>query len=226
MKHLFVIILIYLLPAFGTAQSDSSSIEVRSFSSQQLKELKNDSDFQYDNLKEPAISWWQRFWVWFWWKVAQIMQTKSGRTTVWSVLVFIGLIVLVFAIFKIRKMNKAGMFVRSSNSGLDYTVGHEDIHQISFENAIADAIEKKNYRLAVRLLYLQTLKVLTDKQAIEWKLNKTNSDYVREVSAKPWQSIFSKLTYQFEFTWYGEASVTPERFEVLRQEFKQLHNLV
>jgi hypothetical protein len=223
---LFILMFGSAITCFAERDTTTTIIEVRSFSSAALDVLKKDQSFQYDNAKEPTMSLWDKFWGWFWWKVRELFETKRGRTTVWAVFIVLGALVLGYAVYKIRKMNRAGVFVRGNGSGLDYKVGHEDIHQISFNEAIEEAIGNKNFRLAVRLLYLQTLKTLADRNLIDWRINKTNSDYVKEVAEKPWQALFSKLTIQFEYAWYGETNVNADRFETLRQAFKQLHNQV
>ena len=205
-------------------QTDTTSVEIRSFNNSKLNDYKADKQFQYDKMHEPAIGLWDRFWMWVWWKVDQIMSTQAGRTTVWSVIIILGIAILAAFIYKVMKMNKAGLFVRSAGNRLDFTVGEENIHQIVFEEAIAKAVADKNFRLATRLLYLQSLKILSDKSLIAWRINKTNNDYVNEVKQRSWQSLFSDLTFQFEYIWYGEMQIEREKFENLHGEFKQLHN--
>jgi hypothetical protein len=206
--------------------ADTSAVQVRSINSGALQAYKKDPQFQYEKVVEPQLSLWDRFWRWFWWNVDQLLSTRSGKNTFWSILAIIGMAIISFFIYKVMQMNKAGLFVRSGNKGLDFSVGHEDIHQIAFDEEIRDAIDAGKYRLAVRLLYLQSLKILSDNNYIDWRINKTNLDYVREVAQKPWQSLFSQLTYQFEYVWYGETDIAKERFDNLHQSFKQLHNLL
>jgi uncharacterized protein YaaQ len=230
MQRLIVILaLIFaytVCPAQQSVRADTSAVQVRQVSGASTREYRNDPKFQYDKVIEPNPSLWDRFWSWFWWKVEQLLKTRSGRNTFWSVLILIGLSVLAFFIYKVMKMNRAGLFMRAGNTALDFTVGHEDIHQIAFDEEISDAINEGKYRLAVRLLYLQSLKKLSDNNYIDWRINKTNLDYVREVAQKPWQTLFSQLTYQFEYVWYGETDIARERFDDLHQSFKQLHNLL
>lgn len=226
MQRLIYILLLVLLPALSFAQvkqQDSARVEVRSFDDAAMNSMKQDADMQYDRMEEPKLSWWDRFWMWFWWQVNQMMKTREGRFTMWTTLIVLAVAGLAFAVYKIKAMNKAGLFASGGGSPIDFTVGHEDIHEIDFEGAIAKATDRKEYRLAVRLLYLQSLKTLADKNLIEWKINKTNNDYVREVRSQAWQPLFSGLTYQFEYSWYGEATVSYDKFVVIRNDFHQLH---
>ncbi len=228
MKFVFIFILFLFYCNYTIAQkqvqTDTSKIVVRSFDDNALQKFKKNRDFQYDRLVEPVKSIWERFWDWVWWQIAQIMRTKQGKTTVWTVLFVLGAAAIVFFVIKVMGMNKEGLFGRSSGSGLPYTATGEDINSISFDEAIKAAIDNRNFRLAIRLLYLQSLKHLSDKGYIEWQINKTNTDYISEVSGKPWQSLFKKLTYNFEYTWYGEMNVDDRDFQNLHVQFQQFNN--
>lgn len=228
MKNFSVIILFIVNCNFLIAQkqvpADTSNVVIRSFNYDELQEFKKDKDFQYHHLSEPPESLWDRFWNWIWWRVHEIMRTQSGRRTVWTILIAAGAAAIVFFIIKVMGMSSGGLFARVDESSLSYTTETEDINRISFDDAIKDAIENRNFRLATRLLYLQSLKKLADKGYIHWQLNKTNSDYIKEVTGKPWQSLFKKLTYSFEYTWYGEMNLANEEFQHLQVQFQQFNN--
>jgi hypothetical protein len=223
----FTFLLVFAFSALysqKSVQSDTSKIIERSFNTNSLQKIREDKDFQYDHYKEPPKSIWDRFWSWFWWKVDQIMRTRQGRTTVWTIIILLSITAIVFFILKVMGMNKVGLFGRTSNSGLPYNVSSDDINNISFDEAIDQAISERNFRLALRLLYLQSLKKLSDKGYIEWQINKTNSDYIIEVVNKPWHSLFKSLTRKFEYTWYGEMNIGKEDFENLQLQFQQFNN--
>lgn len=228
MRILFLIFFISFIYEFSIAQkqpvNDSSNVVVRSFNNIELREFKNDKDFQYELSKEPSKSLWEKFWEWFWWKVSEIMRTKTGRTTVWTLLITAGLAAITFFVIKVMGMNNGGLFSRNAASELAYTTETEDINRISFDDAIKEAVANMNFRLAIRLLYLQSLKQLSDKGYIQWQFNKSNSDYIKEVSGKSWQSLFKKLTYSFEYTWYGEMNLSNEEFQNLQVQFQQFNN--
>lgn len=206
------------------AQTDTSAIEKRMFNHEELKKLKAQEDFQYDRYKEPPKSLWDRFWSWFWFKIDQLLTTKGGRTTLWVLFIVLGVVVIGYFVLKVMGMNKGGLFGRSSSQNLDYTISSDDIHGISFDDAIMEAIESSNFRLAVRFLYLQSLKKLSDNNYINWQLNKTNTDYLHETRDRKWHSLFSALTYNFEYTWYGETAVDREQFNSVQQQFVQFNN--
>ena len=225
-RILILILCLICINCFSQQQvkTDTLPVEARSFNPEDLKSIKSDNDFNYDRYKEPPRSLWDRFWSWVWFQVSQLLSTKGGRTTVWTVLIIIGIAVITFFVMKVMGMKDGGLFGRSSRDHLNYTISSDDINAISFEDAIRQAIDSSNFRLAIRLLYLQSLKKLSDRGYINWQLNKTNTDYLYETSDKNWHSLFSSLTHNFEYTWYGETPVNQERFIAVQQQFIQFNN--
>jgi hypothetical protein len=227
MRLLLLLILSFFtlqVAAQETVYYDSSDVAERGFSSASMDKFKKDPAFQYDRIKEPPVSLWDRFWSWFWYEVNQLLSTPGGRTTFWSLSILLGIVAIVFVVLKVMKMNRAGLFGRSVVGGLAYETETEDIHSIPFANAIEQAVKQHNYRLAVRLLYLQTLKELTDRALINWQINKTNYEYLRELHQHPHQAMFKDLTYHFEYVWYGDMPVDQEQFSTIQQLFTQFNN--
>nr|WP_262905325.1 DUF4129 domain-containing protein [Hymenobacter nitidus] len=87
-----------------------------------------------------------------------------------------------------------------------YDTAAEDIHSLDFNTLLAQAEAAGNYRLAVRLGYLAVLKQLTDHGLIRWQPEKTNHDYLRELTAGSLRPAFQEITRQFEYVWYGEQN--------------------
>lgn len=85
-------------------------------------------------------------------------------------------------------------------------------------------MQNRNYRLAVRLLYLQTLKHLSDKEIIDWQPNKTNLAYVAEVQNGQGYEEFTPLTHQFEYVWYGDFKLDKSAYEHIQLAFQQFNN--
>lgn len=80
-----------------------------------------------------------------------------------------------------------------------------------------------NYRLVVRLLYLKTLKQLSDRELIHWLPEKTNQAYVLEIADQAKQQEFAQLTTQFEYIWYGEFFIDKNSFAPIQESFHQFN---
>ena len=222
-RILVLISMLFLFLAAGAQEEvayDTSTVEVRMFNKAKLNEYKQDSDFQYDLVEQPVTSLWDRFWNWFWLKVNEMLSTESGKRTFSVVLILFAVAVIVFAVMKLTGMNSAGLFgSKNTGEGLPYSTSEEDIHAISFEEAIEKAVNEGNLRLAVRLLYLQSLKKLSDRELIHWQIDKTNIAYVHELGGTRYQQSFSQLTADFERNWYGDRHTEAAEFKQLRDQF-------
>ncbi len=215
----------YFLPEkFTTLQYDSQQTNNRLFRHDALRKYKAERQFQYDRFIEPPKSWWDRFWDWFWKMIDRLLSTEGGRNTMWTVFTIVAVAIIIYFVIKVTGAKGGGLFGRNSKDGLGYSVSADDIHRISFEEAIQSAIASGNYRLAIRLLYLQALKKLSDKEHIQWQINKTNMDYLSETSGRHWSTLFASLTHSFEYVWYGEMPVTRERLTALQNQFHELNN--
>ena len=63
---------------------------------------------------------------------------------------------------------------------MEYTVSEDTIYGIDFNTEITRAAGNGNYREAIRLTYLKTLRLLSDREIIDWQPFKTPSQYTRE----------------------------------------------
>ena len=91
----------------------------------------------------------------------------------------------------------------------------ENVHNMDFDSLIANALKNKDYRLVIRFLYLKNLKLLTDKEFIEWKPNKTNYSYQYEIENQTVRSQFMEMTLIFDYIWYGEFIPDEANFPII-----------
>lgn len=100
----------------------------------------------------------------------------------------------------------------------------EELDAETYHQQIEQAIISGKFRTAVRLLYLQTLRVLVDKEIITYSREKTNAAYLRSLASTPWYKAFATLTLDYEYIWYGEVPVNDEQFNVIHRKFRQFMN--
>ena len=97
-------------------------------------------------------------------------------------------------------------------------VGEDTIYGVDFAERIADALARTDYREAVRLLYLQTLKQLSDGKRIDWQLYKTPTQYIYEVRLP----AFRQMTNHFLRVRYGNFEATETLFHAMRDLQKEV----
>jgi hypothetical protein len=220
-------------------KTDSTRLVPRKFNEASIKAYKSDPDFNYHTHKREITAW-DRFWEWiwdvwtnFWLWVGSIFEKLFGHKTghnAFSVIKYLvlgmGVCLIVFVVFKLLGINLLHLFRKEPESkSVAYSESIENINEVSFDEAIENALSIKNYRLAVRLLYLRCLKQLSDNHLINWRLEKTNTAYLNELTDTELRRQFMLLTRQFEYVWYGNFPVNGEAFQNINaifQEFKRL----
>lgn len=124
------------------------------------------------------------------------------------------LLTLIWFVYKKRP----DLFMRSRRNKLAYTIEEDTIYGIDFEKAIAEALQQGCYKEGVRLVYLQTLKGLSDGQRIDWQLYKTPSQYLYEVK----MGAFKQLTTDFLRVRYGNFEATASLVELMQSRQKEV----
>ena len=100
----------------------------------------------------------------------------------------------------------------------------EDISDASgYDKLIAQALMNKNYRLAIRYGYLQTLQMLYRSGLVQFSADKTNYQYVNELQGKPYHNDFVSITLNYEYVWYGKFDINEEVYNRLHKEYKSFH---
>jgi|GEM_PF-5423536 len=195
----------------------------RRFDREKLNEYANNSDYQYD-LNQPSdrLSWWQRFKMWLYDKLAQMFESvPGGQNTRNRILLIIAGALLVYAILKFIGADPRSLFSRKAKANqVSLEEAEADIHTISFDDMIADAISKQQYKRAVRLFYLKSLKLLSDREWIDWQPYKTNYEYVRELKQNELSADFRQATYVFEYIWYGDFQLDQAAFAEIEKRFR------
>ncbi|MDO4163770.1 MAG: DUF4129 domain-containing protein [Bacteroides sp.] len=177
-----------------------------------------DDAFLYDRellMPEVNIFQWLSRWVSEW--LHRIFGSQSASE--YSDFLLIGAVILLLLLlcwFIYRK--HPGLFVRSRKDALPYTVAEDSIYGIDFEQSISEALARTDYREAVRLVYLQTLRRLSDAGRIDWQLYKTPTQYMYELRLP----AFRSLTQHFLKVRYGNFVAT----EALYREMRTLQEQV
>lgn len=109
-----------------------------------------------------------------------------------------------------------------SNGQLDITTIEENLPGTELESFLERALRQEDYRLAVRLHYLQVLQLLAEKDYIVWKADKTNREYLLETAAHPWHNEWETLTGLFERIRYGRLSIDHSLYTAVRARFDAL----
>ena len=101
-------------------------------------------------------------------------------------------------------------------------VAAENIFDMDFDSRVAAALATQDYRLATRLLFLRLLRTMADRNIITYSIEKTNFDYLFELSGSQYFNNFSALAKGYEYVWYGNFTIQESQFAQLRQRLDDL----
>lgn len=197
----------------GAGSEDQQPVAIRSINREKVTELKKDDDFWYINTVPEKPK-----------ELVQRVPRKQEdpvwlRNLLW-VLVVGGFVVLIVSFLMssgVQLFRKAPPVVPKTEEEEEYAA--ENLFDIDYDSALKRAVAAQNYRLAIRLMYLQTLKELALRNLIQYRQERTNNDYLMQLFQTVYYKDFFRLTRHFEYAWYGQFAVPPDSFDQIRKEF-------
>ncbi len=211
---------------------DESFIELKKFDAKKIAVYKQQDEFIYVvEKREPTIL--EKAWNWFKRTIKKILSyifddIKPAVGFLWSLFrilpYIIAVLVLYFIIKFFLKVNARNIIAgKTAKSIVNLSDEEELIRDRDLPKLIKEAIKDGNYKLATRYYYLLLLKSLSEKELISWQQEKTNEDYIKELSSnKSLHKEFETLTHLYDYVWYGEFLIDKEKFLQAEANFKKV----
>jgi hypothetical protein len=226
-----------LLLCFSTTflgQTDSSAVEsqvaheqvnVRVPDKSKIEKYQEDSRFRYKR-EERSLSWWDKLMMSFYDFINRLFGTvaKSGMMSV--VVLIIIVVVICLIVLKLAGVDYRTLLGKKELEAPDIDIYTENVHEMNFDALIAGALKNKDYRLAVRLLYLKNLKLMSDRDIIEWSGHKTNYSYQYEIQDNSLRTKFLETTLIFDYVWYGEFRLDEPKFSDINQRMNDFNKMI
>lgn len=122
-----------------------------------------------------------------------------------------------------------GIFKRDITANSQLKEIAEEDHKVAdaaaYDALIQQSFKLGDYRMAVRYLFLKTLRKLADKGLVEELPDKTNYQYVQEVPLAKKQD-FAALVLDYEYIWYGHLIITREQYEKIEKNYTAFYNKI
>ena len=131
---------------------------------------------------------------------------------------------IIYLVYILFNEGGSGLFSSKENRKLN---NYEEITAENIENAdinrlINNAEGANDYRLAIRYYYLLVLKTLSIKNYIKFEDDKTNAEYLNEISTTPFSKEFAYSSYLYNYIWYGEFSLNTADYNKAKNNFVTL----
>ena len=168
------------------------------------------SDAAFDYQRELVTSQ-SSLWEWVMMQLRDFLSTLFGSETASAianpVLIVSGLLLLALLVWFVYKA-RPELFHRNRHLAFD-EVEEETIYGVDFDAVIRQTLAAGDYRQAVRYVYLQTLRHLSDHALIDWMPQKTPTQYLQEYP----KDDFHRLTNLFLRVRYGNFEATPIMYD-------------
>jgi hypothetical protein len=135
---------------------------------------------------------------------------------------------VVYLVYILFNEGGSGLFSSKQSKKLNgfEEITAENIENTDIDSLIKDAESNNDFRLAIRYYYLLVLKNLSLKNYIKFEDDKTNSEYLNEVSTTPFSEKFIYTSYLYNYIWYGEFPVDADQYNKAKGNFTTLLNQV
>jgi hypothetical protein len=212
-------------------QVDSVHIAQKNFDADKIEDYKKLDDFNYETV-EKKENIFETFWNWLKRVAKKILSFFFDdiapavgflafllRLLPW----LIALVALYFILRFFLKVNARNIVEGKTNKAIVHISEDDELLlNQDLKALIKEAVENKDYRLAIRYYYLFNLQKLTDKELIVWQQEKTNEDYIREIQNETIKPTFIKTTRLYDFVWYGNFNINESEFNKAQVLFNQL----
>lgn len=209
---------------------DDGKLHLKQISKEDLQVYKEDPKFDYEILKAD-LTWWENFKTWMGNLLSQFFEWLFGVEKASGYLFFFLRIlpyiligILLFLLIKFfLNVNSRALLYSKENENLvslsedEHIIKNEDINQL-----IQKALEENNYRLAIRYYYLLILKQMSEKELIDWQMQKTNDDYINELGEEELKRPFSHITKLYDYIWYGDFPIDEAKYLKAESKFSSL----
>jgi Domain of unknown function (DUF4129) len=181
-----------------------------------LKTYRSDPDFAYAN--DPA----------FWKELPPAERNLFERSidllsspVVRTLIFIIFLLLIVYAIYRLARENSFTWFNRNikRNKGELNTPEREGPDPIDLDDAIRRCREEGNFSLAVRYMYLKTIRMIFEKKDILVRTTSTNSEMAAAFQNPQQAKDFRFLATAYEYIFYGGFVPGAEQFSHLQEKF-------
>ena len=200
---------------------DTTNVVLRFPDKSKIDAFLSDEEFIYDPQPGGTIGFLNQIMAWIFQKI--FVPALSERFAVfWKIFAYMLIAgAVVFLIIHRMNINIRGIFHKAGKQmESDFLASETEINEIDFDQLIRQYTRDRQFRMAVRLLYLKTLKCLADKKFIRWRKDKTNRDYLHEIGDTQVRIFFERTTRLYEYAWYGDFDVDSGKFQLIRKTFQ------
>ena len=200
---------------------DSAEIKPYTFSNDVIDNYYSKKQFQYLQEQEKKESFWQWLWKKFWELLGPVLKNNAGSIIVYALLV----VILVFFIVILIGGDIQSIFQQNRLVKGDAFFSIENENE-NMNDKLQTVLKNNDFTGAIRILYLITLQQLDKIHLIALHREKTNRDYLLELTNTRCFEQFFRITRIYDYTWYGKFPVTQTEYGIFEKDFHKMKKLI
>lgn len=148
----------------------------------------------------------------------------SQQQLLTSILTLLGIGVIIFVIIRLQgRLDNRRVDKLKAATSLEEA--EENLLEVHLDDLISRAEKDGDYRLMLHLQFLELLRELHHKEAIQWRPHKTNGQYALEIEATELKALYLKTVVTFDRVWYGHKAIDKLIFEDWLQTVEKMRSL-
>jgi|SRR5690606_8787089 len=223
--------------ALGLAQQDSLDLPIDRDSDLVEREFQGDlvqkysgEEFDYSVDRGESMNLLARMVKWFLKAMGNLfgIDVSPGTLLILEYIIYVlmGVLALFLLVRMLANESMGSLFTKKARSLVDLELSQRHIETIDLEGLLQAALQEGDYRLAVRYGFLRVLKQLSHRDIIDWHYEKTNMDYLGEISQTPLRDGFQGAVYLFENIWYGQRPIDQKGYLKAERHFNALNQMI
>ena len=200
---------------------DSSSIKIKYLVPDFFSKYRSDPDFNYDfatiqkreGLLGDLLNWIIE-------KTNLTQKHYKTLSIIFKILFWLIIAAILLFAFTRIKFYKY-FYTKEEAPQKEFRIEQANADVVDLEAEIRRELENKNYRKALRYQFLYTLSKLDENGIISWSGEKTNIDYLSEISKNnsDYVHAFQELLNAYNAVWYGNYTINEEEYSGLSRSF-------
>jgi len=210
-------------------EDTNQAINRKTFDEQLSKKYQDDA-FHYEVKDGEAQNLIERFLQWFFQTLRDNfgidISPQSMKIIEYIIYLIMGGLVIYLLVRFLLGEKMSAIFKKNPPGIIDINFSENHIEKVNLDALLNNALGQNDFRLAIRYQYLRTLKTLSQKSIIDWHFEKTNWDYLKEISTPSIHNLFQEVSYLYEYIWYGEQHIDENIYGAAEARFQALENQI
>ncbi len=214
------------MPAFSGKEykiqpAPADDIVLKSADHKAIEAYRNNIDFNYK--EQPVQEKYSFLPDWLLNYLVKFLKSIFGSGVLEIVFILLITSVAMYILLRLNGINPASLLKRNPHELKNSVYSEVQENQlIQYDKLIDEAVMAGDFRLAIRMHFLDILLKLDKKGIISFKEDKTNRGYYNEINQPSVKKGFSGVAGIFENVWYGELALSRNQYTELENVLSEL----